>query len=69
MVFQAWVFGRQFLQNIRSEPIISRKSLIVFVANNKIPAFQAKKSSFGKIVLIVFICIYHQFFHAQRLFL
>ena len=38
-VIQNWVCDIHFLENERSEPVISGKQLAVFIANDKIQAF------------------------------
>ena len=40
MVIPAWVFGRNFLKNKPNELLTSRKTVIVFVDNDKIQAFR-----------------------------
>lgn len=40
MVIQAWVFGRDFLENELGEPVISMEQLTVFIAKGKIQGFK-----------------------------
>lgn len=42
MVIQTWVSDRHVFENEQSEPVISRETMTVFAANNKLQAFKQK---------------------------